>query len=666
MCGIAGFIDLRRETPNEDLRATAARMANTLRHRGPDSGGAWADAATGIALGHRRLAILDLSPAGHQPMVSASGRFVIAYNGELYNFQELRRQLEQFDDSLATFHGHADTEVILACFDRWGVRDSLPRFNGMFALAVWDRQECILHLSRDRMGEKPLYYGWAGNSFLFASELKALRAHPEFRGEIDRDAIMLYMRHNCIPAPHSIYRRFYKLRPGNVLSLPYGSGTANLSSYWSLEDAVARGNASPFRGTTEEATAQLESLLADAVRIRMVADVPVGCFLSGGVDSSTIAALMQVQSPRPVKTFTIGFCEVAYDEAKSAAAVARHLGTEHTELYVNYEDALAVMPGLSTMYDEPFADSSQIPTFLVSQLARRYVTVGLSGDGGDELFGGYNRHIWSNRIWNAVARMPDSIRRMLAGCIRTVTAQTWDKILGVCDLMLPHAARHRYPGLKLHKFAELLSVKGPESLYRTYTSHWSNPAQVVIGGAEADVFACAHGLRDLSLNFVQEMMLLDTIFYLPDDILTKLDRASMAVSLEARVPLLDHRVVEFAWTLPLSLKINGTQGKWLLRRFLRRYLPKDLIDRPKAGFAIPLDDWLRGPLRDWAEALINEDRLRREGFFHPDPIRKIWSAHLLGLGSSQFCIWDVLMFQAWLEGNLHCSLAEPATALTVS
>jgi len=667
MCGITGFIDLHRQTSSENLRAMVTRMAETLKHRGPDSGGVWVDAGAGIALGHRRLAILDLSATGHQPMVSASERFVIVYNGELYNFQELRQQLQQSTDHCVAFRGQADTEVMLACFDRWGVQASLPRFNGMFAFAVWDRREHILHLGRDRMGEKPLFYGWAGDTFLFGSELKALCAHPEFRGEINRDAIMLYMRHNCVPAPHSIYRGICKLRPGNVLSLPceHASGVSPVS-YWSLKEAVVRGNAEPFLGTAKEATVELENLLRDAVGIRMLADVPLGGFLSGGVDSSTVAALMQAQSSRPVKTFTIGFCEGAYDEAENAAAVARHLGTEHTELYVTSEDALSVIPGLPTIYDEPFADSSQIPTFLVSQMARRDVTVGISGDGGDELFGGYNRHVWSNRIWNAVGWMPLSARFFLAGLIRSITPQTWDKLLGICALFLPSEAKHRNPGLKLHKIAEMLAVKERGFLYQRHTSHWVDPADVVIGGVETDSFSSMQDLRALLPDLIQQMMFLDTAGYLPDDILTKVDRASMAVGLEARVPLLDHRVVEFAWALPFSLKIKGALGKWLLRQVLYRYVPEELMNHPKTGFAIPLGTWLRGPLRDWAEALLDEDRLRREGFFHPGPIRKMWSAHLLGLGSWQFCLWDVLMFQAWLEANPQRSTARVSTALTAS
>jgi asparagine synthase (glutamine-hydrolysing) len=651
MCGIAGFIDLCRRSSNENLRAITGRMTDALRHRGPDDYGVWVDAETGVALGHRRLAVIDLSTTGHQPMVSGSGRFTIVFNGELYNFKELRKELEQVSDSLG-FRGPSDTEVMLACFDQWGVKGALPRFNGMFAFAVWDREERVLHLSRDRMGEKPLYYGWMRGTFLFGSELKALCGHPEFQGEINRDSLMLYMRHNCVPAPHSIYHGIYKLRPGNMISVPV-EAPLDLKPvpYWTLREAAARGNANPFRGTTEDAIGQLDALLRDAVRLRMLSDVPLGGFLSGGVDSSIVTALMQVQRSRPVKTFTIGFDESAYDEAPFAAAVARHLGTEHTDLYVTPTEALAVIPNLPSMYDEPFADSSQIPTFLLCQMARRYVTVGLSGDGGDELFGGYNRHVWSNRIWDAVGWLPPSARSLLADAIRSPSPETWDRMFGLGARFLPRSAEQRTPGLKLHKIAEMLRVKDRGSLYLRHTSHWADPTDVVIGGTDEEYRTNADGVQEELSNFIQQMMFLDAVTYLPDDILVKMDRASMAVSLEARVPLLDHRVVEFAWSLPASFKIRDSAGKWVLRQVLYRYVPQRLIDRPKTGFGIPIESWLRGPLRDWAEALVDEHRLQVEGFFKPAPIRRIWAEHLSGRGAWQHHLWDVLMFQAWLEEN---------------
>ena len=667
MCGIAGYIDLRRHSTEETLRATARTMAGTLKHRGPDSEGVWIDASAGIALGHRRLAIVDLSLAGNQPMISASQRFVIVYNGELYNSQELRERLQEPSKYPVTFRGYSDTETMLACFDRWGVSASLPQFNGMFAFAAWDRQERTLHLGRDRMGEKPLYYGWVGSNFLFGSELKALSVHPEFRPEINRNALMLFMRRNCVPAPHSIYEGIYKLPPGQILSLPFEhrSGVSPVS-YWTLEEAVIRGQRSSFPGTANEATDELDHLLRDAVRIRMVADVPLGGFLSGGVDSSTVVALMQAQSTRPVKTFTIGFREGEYDESTNAALVARHLGTEHNTLYVTSEDALSVIPRLPTIYDEPFADSSQIPTFLVSQLARQYVTVGLSGDGGDELLGGYNRHVWSELIWNAASHAPLRARHFLSDFVRGVAPQTWDNLAGIGDIFLPSKMKQKNVGVKIHKIAEILASKNRESWYEKQTSHWVDPAEVVISEKAENDIPGPRNLPSLLPDFRERMMFLDAVHYLPDDILTKVDRASMASSLEARVPLLDHRVVEYAWSLPLSLRIRRLKGKWLLRRVLSRYVPEKLTDRPKAGFAVPLDTWLRGPLRDWAEALLDKNRLDREGFFHPRPLRELWSAHLQGKGAGQFRLWDVLMFQAWFEAISQKASVSFSTATAVS
>ena len=667
MCGITGFIDLRRGTPNDALRATAQRMADTLRHRGPDDAGVWVDAAAGIALGHRRLSILDVSAAGHQPMISESGRYVITYNGEIYNFQELRHELEGSSRQRPTFSGHSDTEVLLACFDRWGVEASLPRLNGMFAFAVWDRQEHALHLCRDRMGEKPLYYGWMANVFLFGSELKALRACPEFRAEVNRDALALYLRHNCIPAPHSIYQGIYKLLPGRYLRLAGDTrmGTAPVP-YWSLKEAVERGVGEPFRCTEQEATKQLETLLRDAVKIRMVSDVPLGTFLSGGVDSSTVTALMQSQSARPIRTFSIGVCDIEYNEAVDAAAVARHLGTQHTELYVNPAEAMAVIPKLPTMYDEPFADSSQIPTFLISQLARRDVTVGLSGDGGDEIFGGYNRHVWSDQLWKTIGWIPRSARRVAAAALTSFRVQSWESFFRMVDPILPAKMKHRTPGYKLHKLAGVLGLQDRAAMYFGLVSHWIDPASVVIGGREPATALNTSGAWKIQPSSIQEMMFLDAVTYLPDDILTKVDRASMAVSLEARVPFLDHRVVEFASRIPVSMKIRNAQGKWLLRQVLYRHVPRELVDRPKSGFGIPLAAWLRGPLRDWAQSLLDERRLRDDGFFHPQPIREKWEEHISGKMNWQYHIWDVLMFQAWLESSRQPQSQVETSAVGVS
>jgi asparagine synthase (glutamine-hydrolysing) len=657
MCGFAGILELGRRTGPEGLRFTISKMAATLRHRGPDDQGVWVDANAGVALGHRRLSILDRSRAGHQPMVSESGRYVIAFNGEIYNYQELRRELEQASGGAPRFRGHSDTEVLLAVFERRGVRAAVPRLNGMFTFAVWDRQERALYLSRDRLGEKPLYYGWMGKTLLFGSELKALRAHPGFCGEINRDALAIYLRHNCIPAPYSIYRGVRKLPPATVLTVTSGCAQdAAPAAYWSLKDVAVRGVADPLPGTDEDLIAQLDALLRDAVRIRMLSDVPLGAFLSGGIDSSTVVAMMQAQSPRPVRTFSIGFSEHGYNEATHAKAVAQHLGTAHTEFYVSPAEALAVIPRLPEIYDEPFADSSQIPTFLVSQLARRQVTVSLSGDGGDEVFGGYHRYLWNSRICKLVGWMPKSLRRAGAAAITLVSPQRWDAIFRGLDPLLPAAMKYPAPGQKLHKLAGIITLPDTEAMFIGVVSHWSRPESVVQGAREAQTLLTTADSWCGLPHLTAQMMFLDSVTYLPDDILTKLDRASMAVSLEARVPFLDHRILELAWRIPLSLKIREKKGKWILRQVLHRYVPPELVERPKSGFGIPLDAWLRGPLRDWAESLLDERRLRQEGFFHPEPIREKWIEHLTGKRDWQFHLWDVLMFEAWLEENRQAAV----------
>ncbi|HEY9874069.1 MAG TPA: asparagine synthase (glutamine-hydrolyzing) [Candidatus Obscuribacterales bacterium] len=653
MCGIAGFLDLSCQLESDRLQATVVQMANTLIHRGPDDGGTWVDASSGIALGHRRLSIVDLSPQGHQPMLSANGRYAIVFNGEIYNFLELRQTLEHLGHR---FRGHSDTEIMLASFSEWGLEQAVKRFNGMFAFALWDTQERVLHLGRDRLGEKPLYYGWVGQTFLFGSELKALKAHPHFKCEINPDALTLYLRHNCIPAPYSIYQGIYKLPPGCILTVGSTASVCEPVSYWSVKEAAEFGIAQPFIGSETEAIAELDALLRDAVRLQMIADVPLGAFLSGGIDSSTIVALMQAQSSQPVKTFTIGFYENSYNEAKNASSVAHHLGTEHTELYVTPEEAIAVIPKLPTLYDEPFADSSQIPTFLVSQLARKHVTVSLSGDGGDELFAGYNRHFWGRSIWQKIGWMPQGLRQAAASTITSLSPQAWNRGFASVDALLPPKLRQRLPGEKLHKLAEILAVDSPETMYRGLTSHWKDPESLVLGASEpSTTLTNPKAWADLP-DFTQRMMYLDTITYLPDDILAKIDRASMGVSLESRIPFLDRRVVEFSWKIPLSMKIRNGQGKWLLRQVLYNYVPKELIERPKMGFGIPIDNWLRGSLRDWAEALLDENRLRQEGFFNPQPIRQKWTEHLSGDRNWQHYLWDILMFQAWLDESKKGSI----------
>lgn len=649
MCGISGFIDSAGQTNREALGAIATRMADTLRHRGPDDSGVWVDAEGGIGFGYRRLAIIDLSTEGRQPMHSACGRYMIVFNGEIYNFKDLRQELERLGHA---FRGHSDTEVMLSSISQWGLEAAVERFNGMFAFALWDRKERLLYLVRDRLGKKPMYYGWMGRTFLFGSELKALRAHPDFKGEIDRNALALYMRYNCIQAPYSIYKGIYKLPPATMLTLDRAAMDRRAVTapvpYWSAREVAERGVAEPFTGSANEAIAHLDNLLRDAVQLRMEADVPLGVFLSGGVDSSTVVALMQAQSERPVKTFSIGFYESHYNEADDAKAVARHLGTDHTELYVTPEEAMAVIPRLPILYDEPFSDSSQIPTFLVSGLARQHVTVSLSGDGGDELFGGYNRYFWGRSIWQKVGWMPTGLRGAVAKALTTVSPQAWEVLFRNAGPFLPDKFKQRTPGDKLHKLADILAVDNPEAMYLRLVSHWDDPASLVVAACEpTTIVTNPSRWADLS-DFTQRMMFLDTVTYLPDDILVKVDRASMGVSLEARAPLLDYRVVEFAWRLPFSMKIRGEQGKWLLRQVLYKYVPQELIERPKAGFGIPLNAWLRGPLREWAETLLDERRLREEGFFNPKPIREKWLEHLSGKRNWQYHLWDVLMFQAWL------------------
>lgn len=654
MCGITGFLSRRADSSPDELRAAVTRMADTLAHRGPDDARAWVDGAAGCALGHRRLSILDLSDEGAQPMHSACERFVIIFNGEIYNHREIRGELEQ-RGAAPRWRGHSDTEIMLAAIGHWGLRDAVSRLVGMFAFALWDRAERALSLGRDRIGEKPLYYGWAGDVLLFGSELKALRAHPAWRGEIDRDALALFLRYCYVPGPYSIYRGIRKLTPGTLLTLSASAPRCEYPdpvAFWSAADTATSGQRTPYTGDAPRAVDALDRLLRAAVKQQMIADVPLGAFLSGGIDSSTVVALMQAQSATPVRTFTIGFGVGRYDEAEHAKAVARHLGTDHTELYVTAEDALAVVPKLPALYDEPFADSSQIPTHLVAQLARRNVKVSLSGDGGDEIFGGYTRYSWSGRLWHAMRRYPRGLRS-IAGCMMTgVSPAAWDRLFGVINPLLPRALRQSHPGDKVHKAAGLIDAATPEEIYLRLASHWSDPARVVIGGAEPAIAARNPSSWLMTGDIAQSEMYLDLISYLPDDILVKVDRAAMGVSLETRVPFLDHRVVEFAWRLPLSLKIRGSQGKWLLRQLLYRYVPRELVERPKTGFGVPLDSWLRGPLKSWAGDLLARDRLQREGYFHPEPVLTKWNEHLTGRRNWQHHLWNVLMFESWLAAQI--------------
>ncbi len=648
MCGLAGYLDIARDSTQTDLARRVTCMAETLRHRGPDDGGIWVDPEAGVAMGFRRLSVVDLSEAGHQPMPSSCGRYVIVFNGEIYNFKNLRQELVLLGHR---FRGHSDTEAMLEAVSQWGLETAIEKANGMFAFALWDRRSRVLHLVRDRLGEKPLYYGRMKNTFLFGSELKALRAHPDFDGTIDRDALTLYLRHNCIPGPYTIYKNIHKLPPATILTIDTSvTGTEEqLCTYWSVWRAVKSGQENPFVKSDSEAIECLEVMLREAVKLRMTADVPLGAFLSGGIDSSTIAALMQSQSNRSIQTFSIGLETSNYDEGVHARTVAQHLGTAHTELVVTAEEAMATIPLLPSLYDEPFSDSSQIPTFLVSKLARQHVTVSLSGDGGDELFGGYTRHLWAPRLWKNFGSLPKGLRGAARQALNTVPPRVWDSFFHRIRPRLPKKAQHRHPGDKLQKLAEVLTADDLDAVYMTLVSHWKEPASIVHGARELPTILTKLGNHQSLIDGSQRMMYLDTVTYLPDDILVKLDRASMAVSLEARVPLLDHNLVEFAWRLPASMKIRGGKGKWVLRQVLQKYLPQELIERPKTGFAVPLDAWLRGPLRDWAESLLNERRLQLEGFLDPSPVRQKWKEHLCGERNWQYPLWDVLMFEAWLD-----------------
>lgn len=654
MCGITGFITAGNEFTSVEMERILIAMSDAIVHRGPDHGGSWSNVESGVWLGHKRLAIVDLSPSGHQPMQSPSGRYMIVFNGEIYNHLLLRQMLKTAGQS-PSWRGHSDTETLLVGFDTWGIQKTVTKLIGMFAFAVWDRQNKALTLGRDRLGEKPIYYGWQGRGnaavFLFGSELKALRTHPAFESDINRGALSLQLRHNYIPAPYSIYKGIAKLLPGNMLTVSLQQREPKILPYWSGMEVARSGAVNPITGTDDQEIDKLENLLKDAVCKQMMADVPLGAFLSGGVDSSLIVALMQAQSARPVKTFTIGFNEKAYNEAVHAKAVAKHLGTDHTELYVTDDQVRSVVPLLSTLYDEPFSDSSQIPTFLVSQLARQYVKVSLSGDAADELFCGYNRYQMTANFWYKLTKVPILLRKLAAQGIIGISPKTWNIIASALSGLIPRSVQLANVGDKLHKGASVLSSQSADELYLGLISHWHDPASVVIGGHEPPTLLTSNMLDLCGLDDVQRMMASDMLTYLPDDILTKVDRAAMGVSLETRVPFLDHRVVEFAWRLPQSMKLRDGQTKWALRQVLYKHVPKALIERPKMGFGVPVDSWLRGPLRDWAESLLSEERLMDEGFFNPGPIRKKWAEHLSGLRNWQHHLWDVLMFQAWREEN---------------
>jgi len=651
MCGFVGFVSAG--TQLADAHSVLERMGNAIRHRGPDDSGVWTDSVSGIGLVHQRLSIVDLSAAGHQPMYSESGRFVIAFNGEIYNHQELRAWFLAETGQSPIWRGHSDTESLLACIEAFGLERTLQRSVGMFALALWDREANTISLARDRLGEKPLYYGFFNGTLLFGSELQALKVHPHFSAQVSRSALSLFMRFGYVPAPRSILCGVNKLLPGTWLTIPRDSlSSGSLPGpvqYWSLPQVISEAHVQRFTGDDTSAIQALETLLTDAIRLQQVADVPLGAFLSGGVDSSLIVSLMQAQSSRPINTYTIGFHEKEFDEAKHAAAVARHLGTQHHEVYLSGADALSLIPKLAGIYDEPFADASQVPSRLVCEIARSSVTVALSGDAGDELFGGYNRYLMAGRIWGRLSKVPRPMRRAAAKLMSLVPSKHWENIYGASRGLLSSHWQVSQPVDKINKLIELLPVESAHALYKNLVSQWKSPEKLVLAGGSPSSLLddVANEIPELGLE--EWMMFMDALTYLPDDILVKMDRAAMSVSLETRVPLLDHRVVEFAARLPLNLKVRDGQGKWILRQILYQHVPRELIERPKTGFGIPLGQWMRGPLREWAEALISESRLKSEGFLDAHIVRQRWDEHMSGRRDWQHQLWNVLMFQSWLD-----------------
>jgi asparagine synthase (glutamine-hydrolysing) len=648
MCGIAGLFDPGRVTGAEALDRQVDRMTAVLAHRGPDASGLWSDPDRGVSLGHRRLSVVELGPAGAQPMVSSDGRWVASYNGEIYNHRALRRRLQ--GEGMA-FHGGSDTEVLVGAVAQWGLGAALEACEGMFALALWDRYRHELHLIRDRFGEKPLYYGWVGERLGFASELKALGTLPGFSPDIDRDAVAMYLRHNCVPAPHTIYRQVAKLPAGHMITLGADSRPGHLPptrAFWSARQAVESARQRPLDGPPEALADRLEAVLSDSVAARMVADVPVGAFLSGGVDSSVVVALMQQHSAQPVNTFTVGFANRAFDESAEAAAVAAHLGTDHTPLLVSDEDAAGVIPLLPDIWDEPFGDISEIPMHLVSRLARTRVTVALSGDGGDELFAGYNRHAWLERLWRRSSPLPDPVRRLAGSLLGHLPPAMVDGAARATTLM-PTRMQIRNPASKVAKVGKVLASAGPEDAYFSLVSYWDDAESMVVGAGPTASMASRPSEWPPLDGITEQMLWLDLVSYLPDDILTKLDRAAMATSLETRVPFLDRDVLDLAWRLPMSVKLHDGATKWILRQVLHRHVPAALVERPKMGFGFPIGPLLRSQLRPWAEGLLDEGRLRRQGLLDPEPITRAWRQHLQGRRDLAHELWSVLALQAWLD-----------------
>ena len=657
MCGIAGFIDFKKTLSKSEININLDKMGNAITHRGPDSSGNFLDEESGLAFTHRRLAIIDLSLNGHQPMVSPASRYVITFNGEIYNHIELRKELE-FEKNFINWKGSSDTETLLGAIDVWGIEKTLSKIKGMFAFILFDKKTKDIYLVRDRAGEKPLYYGLSNNLFLFASELKSIVANNHFEKKINRESITSLLKYNNILSPYSIYEGIYKLLPGSYIK--FNSKKLNSSylkelkikQYWSVDEVLLRNSINTFSHSDTSVTNKLHSLLKNSVKNQMLSDVPLGAFLSGGIDSSTIVAIMQEISDTPIKTFTIGFKNDEFNEAIFAKKVANHLKTDHTELYLDSNDALDVIPRLPSIYDEPFADSSQIPTYLVSELTSSSVKVSLSGDGGDELFGGYNRYFWSSNIWNVIKYFPYPIRKQLSNLIKIFPPEYINKIVQVLMRLLPSNYQIKLAGDKIHKLANILKSRDQNDIYKNLVYLWSNSKDVVINSNSLEEFKISDNSLAYLNNFSNKMMYIDFHTYLPDDILTKVDRASMSVSLETRVPLLDKEIIEFAWQLPAKYKIRNGEGKWILRELLGRYLPRNLINRPKMGFGVPIGDWLRGPLKEWANDLLDESKIKSQGYLNYAEIQKKWNEHLNNKRNWQHQLWAILMFQAWYEANI--------------
>jgi asparagine synthase (glutamine-hydrolysing) len=650
MCGIVGYLT----KPDDINHEVCNSMNNTMSHRGPDNQGIWLDESAGIALGHRRLSILDLSSSGNQPMVSKSGRYVITYNGELYNYNNIYEELKNIGLNI---NSNSDTRVLIEAINIWGIESTLNKVVGMFAFALWDKKQRILTLARDRMGEKPLYYGWQGNSFLFGSELKSFKAHPHFGNKINRQSIQLFLKNNCIPAPFTIYSDIKKLLPGHFLQVQYSKNSKakdyTLTSYWSIYQKLYEGIDSPYTGNTHSAIDKLEDLLIQSIKQQMISDVPLGAFLSGGIDSTLIVSMMQSLSNKPINTYTIGFNDDVYNEAKQAKIIADHIGTDHTELYITEREALDVIPRLSFIYDEPFSDSSQIPTYLVSLLAKKSVSVSLSGDSGDELFGGYSRYTLANKIWSIIKFFPPIISNAVVLLLSSFEPKTYDRYYNYFSRLGILGNNINYKGDKVHKLSSIINSRSKHEFYDKFMSNWKLSENIVKGLDNSNsgiIYNRNSELIDIS-DFKTYMMSKDLTSYLPDDILVKVDRAAMNVSLETRIPMLDYRIVEFSTKLPMNMKIRNGISKWILRQVLYKYVPKALVEKPKKGFSVPVGLWLRGPLKEWAENLINKTRLENEGYLNTELITKKWEEHQSGERNWHQPLWDILMFQSWLEKN---------------